>query len=77
MKKSILLITIFLCAVVCIAPACKKKTEDPISQLPAATQTGANTFGALVNGEAFTPHSNLFGAAPISVITFTLMVAII
>lgn len=64
MKKSILLTIILLCAVICIAPACKKKTEDPISQLPAATQTGANTFGCLVNGQAYIPHVNAFGSAP-------------
>ncbi|RZK22285.1 MAG: hypothetical protein EOO63_18395 [Hymenobacter sp.] len=28
---------------------------DPASQLPPATQTGANTFGCLVNGHAYTP----------------------
>ena len=28
---------------------------DPVSQLPPATQTGANTFGCLVNGQAYTP----------------------
>lgn len=27
--------------------------QDPIDQLPPATQTGANTFGCLVNGEPF------------------------
>ncbi|GAB3861236.1 hypothetical protein GCM10028822_40400 [Hymenobacter terrigena] len=31
---------------------------DPASQLPPATQTGANTFGCLVNGQAFTPQGN-------------------
>ena len=34
--------------------ACKKdKGED---QLPPATQTGANTFGCLINGEIYTPQ---------------------
>ncbi|RYU81816.1 hypothetical protein [Hymenobacter persicinus] len=28
---------------------------DPVSQLPPATQTGANTFGCLVNGQLYTP----------------------
>ena len=39
---------------------CHKSDPDPTpaSQLPAATQTGANTFGCLVNGEAFTPKGN-------------------
>ena len=30
-------------------------SQDPIEQLPKATQTGANTVGCLVNGEAFLP----------------------
>jgi hypothetical protein len=29
-------------------------TQDPLSQLPLATQTGENTIGCLVNGEPFT-----------------------
>ena len=36
---------------------CKKhKPSRPIDQLPPATQTGANTFGCLVNGEAVVIH---------------------
>jgi len=31
---------------------------DPASQLPPATQTGANTFGCLVNGQPYTPSGN-------------------
>ena len=31
------------------------KPADPVDQLPPATQTGANTVGSLVNGEAFLP----------------------
>jgi hypothetical protein len=29
------------------------KPQNPISQLPPETQTGANTFGCLINGEPF------------------------
>ena len=29
------------------------KPQNPIDQLPPATQTGANTFGCLINGEPF------------------------
>lgn len=36
--------------------ACTKDDPDPASQLPPATQTGANTFGCLVNGQAWTPQ---------------------
>lgn len=34
---------------------CKDNDPAPEAQLPPATQTGANTFGCLVNGEAWTP----------------------
>ena len=37
---------------------CKKNDPDPLSQLPPATQTGANTFGCLVNGQVWTPRGN-------------------
>ena len=34
---------------------CKKSDPTPESQLPAATQTGANTFGCLLNGQPWQP----------------------
>ncbi|RZK28858.1 MAG: hypothetical protein EOO63_10315 [Hymenobacter sp.] len=37
---------------------CQKSDPDPASQLPAATQTGANTFGCLVNGQPWLPGGN-------------------
>ena len=37
-----------------------KKSSNPADQLPHATQTGANTFGCLVNGKVFVPQSNCF-----------------
>lgn len=51
MKKSFLLL--FL---ICIF-GCDKddKPANPIDQLPPATQTGANTFGCLLDGQAFIP----------------------
>jgi len=61
MKNRLKLLLLFLAAVICIAPSCKKSNPapvDPLSQLPPATQTGANTFGCLVNGQAFLPSSN-------------------
>ena len=40
--------------------SCDKNDDpSPIEQLPPATQTGAQTFGCLINGEAFVPA--LFG----------------
>lgn len=45
-----------------IISSCKNDDDsntptNPIDQLPPATQTGANTAGALVNGEAFLPNN--------------------
>ena len=37
---------------------CHKSDPDPLSQLPAETQTGANTFGCLVNGQPWLPGGN-------------------
>jgi hypothetical protein len=37
---------------------CKKNNPDPVSQLPPATQVGANTLGCLVNGQPWTPQGN-------------------
>ena len=37
---------------------CKKNDPDPVDQLPPATQTGAGTFGCLVNGQPWTPQGN-------------------
>jgi len=36
------------------AASCKKENKNE-NQLPPATQTGANTFGCLVNGKVFVP----------------------
>tara|TARA_B110000259_G_C13993077_1_gene393317 strand:- start:1078 stop:1617 length:540 start_codon:yes stop_codon:yes gene_type:complete len=55
MKNLLLLLTITLTL------SCCKKDDDqstnPIDQLPPATQTGEQTFGCLINGEAFVPPS--------------------
>ncbi|MFY0484113.1 hypothetical protein ACI6PS_16060 [Flavobacterium sp. PLA-1-15] len=37
-----------------------KKSNNPIDQLPPATQTGAGTFGCLVNGKPFVDNSGFF-----------------
>ncbi len=37
---------------------CKKQNPEPIEQLPSITQTRANTFGCLLNGQAWTPRGN-------------------
>lgn len=57
MKKlifSVFVLFTFLCA------KCEDETpKNPIDLLPPATQTGENTFGCLVDGEAFTPDKGL------------------
>ena len=63
--KPILLSLLFITLLATLScSSCKKETVvvNPASQLPAATQTGANTFGCLINGVAFTPKGYLFGA---------------
>lgn len=42
---------------------CKKSQVSELEKLPAITQTGANTFGCLVNGKAFMP-SGYDGSKP-------------
>ena len=45
-----------LLALLALAQCKKKSNPDPVAQLPPATQTGANTFGCLVNGRPWTPQ---------------------
>ena len=58
MKKLILLLlTTFTLS------CCNKdddKPQNPVDQLPPATQTGAGTFGCLVNGVPFVDNSGFF-----------------
>ena len=52
MKNSLLILILIL------SMSCCKKDDDnltPLDQLPPATQTGENTFGCLLDGEAFIP----------------------
>lgn len=54
MKKSlILLLTTFTFS--CCNKDDNPTPANPISQLPPATQTGANTFGCLLDGQVFIP----------------------
>jgi len=61
--------SIFILLVINLAcTSCKKNTStptNPIDQLPPATQVGANTFGCLINGQAFVPGNVAFGDAPV------------
>ncbi len=48
----------FLLAALLLAAACDNAPEPtPADKLPPATMYGANTFGCLVNGEVWLPHS--------------------
>jgi hypothetical protein len=49
-KLSMIILLFFLFA----AGSCEKEDEAP--QLPPVTQTGEDTFGCLVNGEAWLPE---------------------
>jgi len=40
------------------------ENNDPQDQLPPITQTGANTFGAIVNGKVFIPKDKTGYSAP-------------
>lgn len=59
--------TLLLAALLGLSQCKKKSDPDPASQLPPATQTGANTFGCLVNGQVWTPQGNN-GSANYSVV---------
>jgi len=51
-----------MCSLLLLSASCKKeKSKNPIDDLPPATQTGANTFGCLVNGKAFLPKGSGLG----------------
>ena len=56
MKK---IITVIILSTL-LSVSCKKTKIEPteLSKLPAATQTGANTFGCLVNGKAWIAQRN-------------------
>ena len=56
--KKFSLIAVCLCFLFITANSCKKDKPTEIEKLPAATQTGANTYGCLVNGKAFLPYTN-------------------
>jgi hypothetical protein len=52
--KQMPILSLSVLLLICFAQ-CKKTSTNPIDQLPPATQIGANTFGCLINGQAFTP----------------------
>ncbi|MDB5131718.1 MAG: hypothetical protein JWR02_1467 [Mucilaginibacter sp.] len=58
--KTSRIITIAILSGLLLSASCKKHVVQPVNQLsllPPATQTGARTFGCLVNGKAFVPEN--------------------
>ena len=55
MKKLLLVLPLMLSLFCCDKDNDNNQIILPVSQLPPATQVGANTAGCLVNGEAFLP----------------------
>ncbi len=56
MKYRLILLISSLFFITLTTSECKKhKPGNPVDQLPPKTQTGANTFGCLINGEVFLP----------------------
>ena len=53
-------VLLMILIVISLTSACKKEKVKPIDELPEATQEGKNTFGCLVNGEAFLPKGGRF-----------------
>ena len=56
--KTLLVVFVFT---ILTASKCRRHNLAPIDQLPPETQTGANTFGCLINGKAFLPKGDPFG----------------
>lgn len=58
MRQLLTLLT-FSTFIILTASHCKKnKPENPVDQLPSETQTGANTYGCLVDGKIFLPKGD-------------------
>ncbi|CAD0001286.1 hypothetical protein [Flavobacterium salmonis] len=55
MKNLLLLFTALFILTSCDKDKDDDKPTNPIDQLPPVTQTGANTFGCLLDGEVFKP----------------------
>jgi hypothetical protein len=57
-------LSLFFLSLTLLTLSCKKEKVDQLSLLPAATQTGANRLGALVNGRAFVPENQSLISGP-------------
>ncbi|MBK8086600.1 MAG: hypothetical protein IPK31_00655 [Chitinophagaceae bacterium] len=54
MKHLLLFVWLFIIATT-LGSGCKKNKLSELDKLPPETQTGANTFGCLINGQTFIP----------------------
>ena len=54
----------FLLLSLALLLGCKKNKPAPADQLPPATQTGANTFGCLLNGQPWLLTYGYLGSTP-------------
>ena len=61
MKKTILTFLAILFLASCSKDDNLEPTPTPVSQLPPETQTGANTFGCLINGNLLLPRDGTRG----------------
>ena len=67
LQRILINISLFTVLFVCLLFSCKKNSNkpfNPVDQLPAATQTGANTFGCLVNGQVVVIHQPFGNLTP-------------
>jgi hypothetical protein len=66
--KSFKILTLLILTGILLSASCKKDKDSPESEmakLPPETQTGANTFGALVNGKALLPSGSSIDGSPV------------
>ena len=71
--KIIYHIALLVLSFILLSSSCKKQIVQPVNELsllPAATQTGAGTFGCLLNGVAFVPKKPDFLRNPIGLKKF-------
>lgn len=68
-SKRFCMILFLLCFQLCSLTSCKKtKSEISVTELdklPPISQTGANTFGCLINGKAFLPNGGGVNTVPL------------
>jgi len=69
MKKIFFILSLTSLFFLLAANSCRKHKHDvpsELSKLPPETQTGANTFGCLIDGKAFLPRGSGFGGPVLS-----------